>query len=200
MSYARDPITQNYSFSPIREERVLNQYESHMMPASRDKSHHQQLARLAASAGYGLIELLSFMAIFAVLLAAGLPHVDSRREDIGTSMRRIGADIRWTRSRSMTAGDHFAFRVTGTNTYQIERMQLVAGNWTLDEIVKQVEMPSYISISGFSPDVVEFDTRGMVVFAGGVTPSPWSPQLIDTKFSASRNFKIWPSGQFYAAP
>ena len=131
-----------------------------------------------------MIELLSFMAIFMVLLAAGLPHLDTRREDVSISMRRIAADLRWTRTRAMTSGEHFVFHVTGANTYQIERMELLAGVWTLDEIVKTVQLPSQMTISGFTPDTIEFDSRGMIVFT--TAPAPWTPQLIDTKFSATR--------------
>ncbi len=166
----------------------------------RKRNRITRLARRNNAGGFSIIDLLAFVAIFSVLVAAGLPHVDMSRGDIGVSLRRVAADLRWTRARAMTAGEHFAFRVTGGSSYQIERMHLVGATWQVDEVVRHVELPAHIAFADFSPDVVEINTRGVVVYADGGTPAPWTPRLVDSKFATERAFTIWPSGQFHALP
>jgi type II secretory pathway pseudopilin PulG len=150
--------------------------------------------------GFGLIEILAFMALFAILLAAGLPHVDNRRQNINLALRQVAADVRWTRARALGSGAHFALRVTGSNRYQIERLELAAGNWQLAEVVRHTTLPQTIAIEDFTPNAIEFDTRGTVVFAAETTPGPWMPRLVDETFGAERAFAIWPSGQFHELP
>ena len=155
---------------------------------------------LADGRGFGLIELLAFMALFAILLATGLPHVDHRRQDINLALHQVAADVRWTRARALGSGAHFTLRVTGSNRYQIERLELAAGTWQLAEVVRSTTLPQTVAIEGFTPNAIEFDTRGAVVFAAATTPGPWMPRLVDETFGAERAFAIWPSGQFHELP
>lgn len=173
---------------------------SALAAAARRRVGDPRRARARGSRGFGLVELLVSMSLLTILLALGLPHVDTRRQDVNVSLRRIAADVRWARSRALGTGDHFSFHVTGPNTYQIERLQLAAGTWQVSEVVRSVTLPTAISIVDFTPSTVEFNTRGVAVFPALASPAPWTPRLLDASFGAERSFAIWPSGQFYALP
>lgn len=149
------------------------------------RTHH-----LPSQAGYSLIELLTAVAIFAILAAAGLPHLDTRRMDIANTTEQVIADYRWARSRSITGGVHYALVWTAENTYEVRRLKLVGATWTLDAAVKQVTLPASLTRWGW-PDSVEFNTRGMMISAD----SAQFQGLWDATFSSYRLISIWPSGQ-----
>lgn len=152
------------------------------------------LHHLRKQAGYTLIELLVGVAIFGVLAAAGLPHIDTRRQDIQTASKQVIADYRWTRTRAITSGTHFAVNWTSNQTYEVQRMkQAVDGTWSVDTVVKRVELPEHIATSWFWPTTHEFNTRGMMI---STTYTMWQ-LLWDSKFSAYHMLSVWPSGQVY---
>lgn len=146
--------------------------------------------RMRNQRGYTLVELLTAVAIFGVLAAAGLPHVDNRRMDLETATRQIVADYRWARSRAITGGVHFDVNWTDARNYKIERLKLSGTSWILDKVVKTGTLPSYISRSG-TPAIVEFNTRGMMISATNVS---WY-DINDSKFGGTRKIGVWPSGQ-----
>ncbi len=147
--------------------------------------------RLRSRAGYSLIELLTAVAIFGILAAAGLPHVDTRRQDIRNASEQVIADYRWARTRAITSGAHFNVSWTSESTYEVQRMkQDPTGAWILDTVVKQVSLPSGIERSGW-PNDVEFNTRGMMISQSYAM----FDLLWDTQFSTYRMFAVWPSGQ-----
>ena len=150
--------------------------------------------RLAAQGGYSLIELVVAAGIFGILASAGLPHVDTRRQDLNTSVNRAIADLRYARSRAITSGDHFAVVFDGGNRYEIQRMELGAGGWTPSAVVKTVELPSHIEWLTGGTDSIEFNTRGMMISAG----EPLWPSIWDTLHNHGHQISIWPSGQVYA--
>jgi prepilin-type N-terminal cleavage/methylation domain-containing protein len=150
--------------------------------------------RLAAQAGYSLIELVVAAGIFGILASAGLPHVDTRRQDLNTSINRAVADLRYARSRAITTGDHFVVVFDGGNRYEIKRMELGAGGWTPSAVVKTVELPSHIEWLAGGTDSIEFNTRGMMISAG----EPLWPSIWDTLHNHGHQISIWPSGQVYA--
>jgi prepilin-type N-terminal cleavage/methylation domain-containing protein len=155
----------------------------------------EQAQRLRSRAGYSLIELLTAVAIFGVLAAAGLPHIDTTRQDIQSATKQVIADYRFARTRAITSGAHYNLNWTGTNTYQINRMKLVGTTWTADSttVVKQVTLPTAISMYAAQSNV-EFNTRGIMV-------SPtynMFEMLWDGKFSTYRMISVWPSGQVNA--
>ena len=150
-----------------------------------ERTHH-----LRSRAGYSLIELLTAVAIFAILAAAGLPHLDTRRMDIANTTEQVIADYRWARSRAITSGVHFALAWTAENTYEVRRLKLVGTTWSVDTVVKTVTLPATVTRWGW-PDNVEFNTRGMMISAD----SAQFQGLWDTKFSSYRLISIWPSGQ-----
>lgn len=148
--------------------------------------------------GFGLIELMAVMAIFAVLSAAGLMTVDQRRDDMHTSQRRVLADFRWTRMRAIVTGDHFRFHLVSPNQYQVEHLERASGAWQVKSVVRSVVLPSHISLATTAAQV-ELNGRGVVVFADPNTASPGIWTLSDNRFSASRQLILFPSGQLHAA-
>jgi prepilin-type N-terminal cleavage/methylation domain-containing protein len=150
----------------------------------------ERTQRLRSRSGYSLIELLTAVGIFGVLAAAGLPHVDTRRQNLDTAAKQVTADYRWTRTRAITGGVHFALKWTGGQTYAVQRMKQSGTSWVLDKTVKTVTLPSTIIHSG-TPDAIEFNTRGMMVSATTVT---WY-DLTDTKTGGTRRIGVYPSGQ-----
>jgi hypothetical protein len=170
-------------------------------PSRAPTRRHLASFRSAADArGFTLIELLAFAALFVLVLAVGLPHIDTRRHDINLALRQVAADVRWARSRAVGSGAHFALRVTAENRYQVERLEFVTGSWQLAEVVRTTTLPDAIRFVDFTPDAVEFNTRGTVVFPALATPAPWMPRLVDATFGTERAFAIWPSGQFHELP
>jgi len=150
--------------------------------------------RLRSRAGYSLIELLVAVAIFGVLAAAGLPHVDTRRQDIRTATQQIIADYRWARTRAITSGVHFAITWTGTNRYEVQRMKETApSTWAQDTVIKTVTLPADITAFWTFPATQEFNTRGMMI---STNYAIW--QLVyDNRFGGFNIFSVWPSGQIY---
>jgi len=142
-------------------------------------------------AGYSVVELLTAVAIFGILAAAGLPHLDPRREDIQATTQELIADYRWTRARAVTSGTHFAVHWTGRRAYQIERLKQTGdGGWELEEVVKRVELPATMIRWGW-PDTAEFNTRGMMVSSDyAIWQAIW-----DAQFETIRLLTVWPSGQ-----
>lgn len=147
---------------------------------------------LRSSAGYSLIELLSTVAIFGVLAATALPHVDTRRTDLDSTLRQVIADYRWARSRAITSGVHYRIEWTGERSYELQRMrENEDGTWSAETIAKSVSLPSHLL--GI-PDTAahEFNTRGMMISS----PTQTFIALYDGAFNyVSRTIAIWPSGQ-----
>ncbi len=150
--------------------------------------------RMGDQGGYSLIELLVGVAIFGLLAAIGLPHLDTRRQDIQTTTRQVIADYRWARTRAITSGDHFAVEWVTSGRYEIQRMkQQVNGSWAVDEVVRDVTLPANISTVWFWPQKHEFNTRGMMISS---TYALWQ-LLWDDKYYGWHMISVWPSGQVY---
>lgn len=142
--------------------------------------------------GYSLIELLVAVAIFGVLAAMGLPHVDTRREDIRTVGKQVVADYRWARTRAITSGDHFAIVWLNDQRYQVQRLKEGAdGSWALDAVVKDVSLPDQIRALWWWPTTHEFNTRGMMIS----TTYPLWQLFWDSAYSGWQLMAVWPSGQ-----
>jgi prepilin-type N-terminal cleavage/methylation domain-containing protein len=149
---------------------------------------------LRGQRGYSLIELLVAVAIFGVLTALGLPHLDTRRQDIQTATKQIIADYRWARNRAITSGVHFGVEWTSTNSYEVQKMKQAAnGTWSKELMVKKVTLPSYINTSWYWPTMQEFNTRGMMV----TSTYPLYQMFWDSNYSGWHMVSLWPSGQIY---
>ena len=152
------------------------------------------IARRRGQGGYSLIELLVAVGIFGLLAALGLPHLDTRRQDIQTVTKGVIADYRWARNRAITSGVHFAVEWTSSNSYEVQRMKEGAGGtWSKDVAVKRVTLPTYINTAWYWPARQEFNTRGMMVTTNYAL---W--QLFwDSNYYGWHMISVWPSGQIY---
>ena len=151
----------------------------------------QRAQRVCSHAGYSLIELLTAMATFSILAAAALPHLNSHRQDLNSITKQAIADYRWARTRAITSGVHYAVAWTNRGAYEVRRLKQNADStWSTDIVVKSIALPSTVSHSG-SPNVIEFNTRGMVVGTGTI---PMPSQTL-ASFGGTRGIAIWPSGQ-----
>jgi prepilin-type N-terminal cleavage/methylation domain-containing protein len=156
---------------------------------TKQRAHH-----VRSRQGYSLVELLVAVAIFGVLAAAGLPHIDTRRQDLNTTSKQVVADLRWARTRSITSGVHFAVYFPDTQHYKVQRFQQAAnGTWSSAEDVKVVTLPSNLDASVFP--TIEFNTRGMMVSSPG--SAYLTLYLNDSRYGGSHRVLVWPSGQIY---
>jgi hypothetical protein len=145
-------------------------------------------------AGYTVAETLTSIAICGVLAAAALPHLDTRRTDLRTTITQVIGDYRWARTRAITGGVHFSVEWLSGSRYQVKRLkQDGTGTWVLDQVVKDVMIPSNIIRWGW-PAAAEFNTRGLMVGAPDV--GVWQ-NFVDTQYGATVMLGIWPSGQTY---
>lgn len=154
------------------------------------------LGRLSPQRGHTLIEMLVVVAIFGIVAMVGLPHVDTRREEINSASQQLVADLRLARARSITSGERYALAPLGADRYEIQRLtRNAAGQWGKESVVRTVRLPEHIRIE-FGPllaDRVEFNTRGMMVSSS----QPLVPVVSDVLHSVDRHLAIWPSGQIY---
>jgi hypothetical protein len=67
--------------------------------------------------------------------------------------------------------------------------------WVADGIAREVSLPEHVELTLDGADVLEFNTRGMMISADA-TPTL---TLNDTKFGTGREVLIWPSGQIQHA-
>ena len=149
----------------------------------------EQAQRLRGSAGYTLVELLTGVAILAILGGAGITHIDTRRQDLNSATKQVVADYRWARTRAITSGVHYTVKWTGSGGYQVQKLKQNADStWSLDQVIKTVTLPSTVTRSG-SPDTIEFNTRGLVVAS-----TTMSTQTL-ASYGGTRPVAIWPSGQ-----
>jgi prepilin-type N-terminal cleavage/methylation domain-containing protein len=152
----------------------------------------ERAQRLRSRAGYSLIELMTAIGICGVLVASAIPHVDTGRTDLDSTMAQLIGDFRWAQTRSITSGVHHRIQWTGTQTYQVQRMKQNAdGSWSVDQVLRRVTLPGQIAAT---PAVTsyEFNTRGMLVSIAAQSLIT----LNDPRFgSAARRVAAWPSGQ-----
>ncbi len=156
-----------------------------------------QTCRHSRQLGFGTIELLVTISIFAVLTAVGLSSIDRRRHDINTTVRRITADFRWARARAVVSGDHFRFHVTSDNSYQIERLAEINGNWTVRSVTQRATLPDHIVLQPATEET-DLDSRGVVVYADAADAIPAEWKINDQRFGALRTLTLYPSGQIHA--
>jgi hypothetical protein len=141
-------------------------------------------------AGYSVVETLTGIAIFGVLAAAALPHIDTRRTDMRSTINQVVGDYRWARIRAITSGVHFSVVWSSGSHYQVKRLKLSGSTWVLDTVVKDVMLPANVVRWGW-PDAAEFNTRGLMV--GAPDMGVWQ-NFVDTQFGATVLLGVWAAG------
>lgn len=151
-------------------------------------------SRLTNRCGYSMIEALVTIALSGALIGSALPQVDTRREQINTAVNAVVADLRYARARAITTGRHYALELTDTGGYELLRMeQNQSGAWVVEEVAKANVLPDHITLQLSESGGVEFNTRGMMISS----PSTLTLTFNDTRFGATHEVSIWPSGQVY---
>jgi Tfp pilus assembly protein FimT len=141
-----------------------------------------------------MIEAMATIAIAGVVMGSALPHIDTRRQDINTAINAVTADLRFARARSITTGTHYAFKLTDSGTYEVQRLkQDAAGTWVLDHVAKTNALPGHVTLEVSQPVTLEFNTRGMMISSTNTLTLNFS----DTMFGVAHQLSIWPSGQIY---
>jgi prepilin-type N-terminal cleavage/methylation domain-containing protein len=139
--------------------------------------------------GYTLIELLVTMGTLGILLAVGLPHFDSRRQDVSSVTKSLIADLRLTRTRSIVGDTHFCLHRTSSG-YQVRRLKQSGNSWVLDKTIKTVTLPNHVKLDSWYH--FKFNTRGMQVEGTStVNVDVWDD------FGGEHRVSVWPSGQAY---
>lgn len=148
--------------------------------------------------GFGLIDAMATAAMIAIVAAAAMSSFDYRRNDLNTSVRRIIADLRWARARAIVSGDHFRFHATGPHSYQLERLEERDGQWHVRSVLRSAALPDHLSLIPAGGASLDFDSRGLIVFANAAltTPARWT--VTDSRFQAERQFTLYPSGQLHS--
>lgn len=150
--------------------------------------------RLASRCGYTMVEAMATIAIAGVLIGSALPRVDTRRNEINSAVNAVIADLRFARGRAITTGTHYAFELTASGTYEIQRLkESLAGGWVLDEVAKTNALPEHVVLALSQSGNVEFNTRGMMISS----PNMLTLSFSDTTFGSTHQVSIWPSGQIH---
>ena len=147
--------------------------------------------RITGSFGYTLIEVLTTIGVLGIVLAAALPHLDTRRQDLETTMDSLIGDLRVARAKSIATGVHYSLDRSDTGHYVLNRhIDNGDGTWPIDTAIKTVTLPSTVQFWMW-PNDIEFNTRGMLV-----SPSyPVVGIVGDLGTSRWHGVDIWPSGQ-----
>jgi prepilin-type N-terminal cleavage/methylation domain-containing protein len=145
--------------------------------------------------GFSLVEILVAIGIFGILVAAALPHLDTRRENINSAVNSVAANIRLARTKAMSTGIHYCMHWSASNKYYVRR-------WSDNKNIVDAKLPTRVSWSMDNyPDLphVMFNTRGMAIdntAANGVLVNPVDVYIWDT-YGISHKIVVWPSGQIY---
>jgi prepilin-type N-terminal cleavage/methylation domain-containing protein len=167
--------------------------------ALRNKPNSMKAQR-NSSAGFTLIEVLTYMAILGILLKTAVPHFDPRREQTNNAVETFVSNVRFARYKAMVSGTNYCLHWKDEHRYEIHRLKATSGGgWTNEKTVKTITIPSHITwtMQTQTGSHLQFNTRGMQV----AFTDPNSPAVLTTHFSdtmgASHDVTIWPSGQAY---
>jgi hypothetical protein len=143
--------------------------------------------------GYTVMELMTVLALTGIILAMAIPNIPRGTYDLWGTQTLFLGDIRAARTLSLTKGDHFRLLVTGVDSYEVRRMQLLGGIW-IDRVQPPITartLPTHISFAAGVTNSYEFNTRGLLVNSNAVQDI----LLTDSQSGRYRGVTVWPSGQ-----
>jgi prepilin-type N-terminal cleavage/methylation domain-containing protein len=145
--------------------------------------------------GYSLVELLVAIGIFGIVVAAALPHIDSRRQNINTAVNTIMANIRLARAKAMSTGVHYCAHMSSSTKYYVRR-------WSDNKNIVDATLPTGVTWSMADyPDLphIMFNTRGMAIDNSAQNKVLANPVhiYVNDRFGISHKIDVWPSGQVY---
>ena len=159
-----------------------------------------------------MVQLVTTMAIFAVVAAVSTPLYDSflSSRRIDEAVRRLVDDLRFAQSSAIAKGGLFRFRsgsdptVNMPGNYRIERSTDGGANWTAvtpwDSIASEFQGVSFTTVrdSSASPQTLyeaRFDSRGACVNCTG----PNTPPIVITisRGSTVRTARVRITGSIY---
>ena len=143
--------------------------------------------------GYTVMELMTVVGLTGIILGMAIPNIPRGTYDLWGTQTLFLGDIRSARTLALTKGDHFRLLVTGANSYQVRRMQLMGAIW-IDRVQAPVAsrtLPAHVTFAAGVNNTYEFNTRGLLVNPGAVQ----SILLTDERSGHYRGITIWPSGQ-----
>lgn len=151
------------------------------------------------SHGFSLIELVTYIAIVGVLLAAALPRMELLPLRTNQAVEQFLSDVRFARAKAMVTGSHVCVHRISGNRYQVRRLKQSGSSWVLDRVLRDVTLPPGVTwwMNTGTGNHLKFNSRGLqIAFA-----DPNSPYVLYTYFHDARGsshaVSIWPSGQVY---
>jgi type II secretory pathway pseudopilin PulG len=149
--------------------------------------------------GFSLVELITYVALLGILLAAALPHLELMPSKTNEAVEKFLADVRFARAKAIATGSHVCVHRVASNRYQVRRLKLQGSSWVLDKVLRDVTLPQGVSwwMNTDTGGHLKFNTRGLqVAFA-----NPNNPYALYTYFGDSQGsshaVSVWPSGQAY---
>jgi Tfp pilus assembly protein FimT len=148
---------------------------------------------LRNSDGNTLVELIALIGILGAVAGSALPHFDSRREAINTSMRTLIGEFRTARTDAITTGRHYSLNLADSRSLRVQRHEEAAdGTWPVEGTPRAITLPGNVTW-WMVPDTVEFNTRGAMITAS----DPVFVYVTDSIGSRVHAFSVWPSGQVH---
>jgi prepilin-type N-terminal cleavage/methylation domain-containing protein len=149
--------------------------------------------------GFSLVELIVYISLLGLLLAAALPHLDVLPSHTNRAVEQFLSDVRFARAKAIVTGTHVCVHRVSANRYQIRRLKQSGTSWMLDRVLRDVTLPPGVNwwMSTDTGGHLKFNTRGLqVAFA-----NPNNPYALYTYFSDAQGsahaVSVWPSGQAY---